>query len=491
MSSTDQSVSLSELVPPIYENGIMKSSLKNRTIFTRDNLEVMRGMADECTDLIYLDPPFNSNHNYAAPIGSQAAGAEFKDTWTLDEIDLAWHGEIAEAHPGLYKLLEATREIHGASMMAYLIYMAVRVIEMRRILKPAGSIYLHCDPTASHYLKLLMDEVFGKRNFRSHVTWRRVNPTGRGSKRYANNVDHILYYVNSGEFVWNQPHRPYEIKYITKAYRHLDLDGRRYRLDNLKGAGTRTGSSGMPWRGVDPNDSGSHWAVPNRLIPEELRKTSCQDKLNYLDNIGRIYWPPNGTIPSYKRYLDEMPGTPIDTLWDDIGGLQSNDAERTGYPTQKPLALLERIIKASSNEGDMVLDPFCGCATTCVAAEKLNREWIGIDVSSLAARLVQERIERELGILLFDPIHRTDIPQDRGGERSKDIKHELYGRQEGICNGCLIHFPYVNLTVDHIVPKSKGGADVDENLQLLCARCNSVKGNRTQEYLISQVRMTA
>ena len=175
----------------------------------------------------------------------------------------------------------------------------------------------------------------------------------------------------------------------------------------------------MPWRGVDPNDSGSHWAVPNRLIPEELRKTSCQDKLNYLDNIGRIYWPPNGTVPSYKRYLDEMPGTPIDTLWDDIGGLQSNDAERTGYPTQKPLKLVERIIKASSNESDIVLDPFCGCATTCVAAEKLDRQWIGIDVSPLAARLVQERIERELGVLLFDPIHRTDIPLDKGRKAVK------------------------------------------------------------------------
>lgn len=165
--------------------------------------------------------------------------------------------------------------------------------------------------------------------------------------------------------------------------------------------------------------------------------------------------------------------------------------ERTGYPTQKPLTLLERVIKASSSEGDMVLDPFCGCATTCVAAEKLGRQWVGIDISPLAARLVQERIERELGVLLFDPIHRTDIPLDRGGKRSKDIKHILYGMQEGICNGCLIHFPYVNLTVDHIVPKSKGGADTDENLQLLCARCNSVKGNRTQEYLISQVRSLA
>ena len=410
----------------------MKSSLKNRTIFTRDNLEVMRGMADECIDLIYLDPPFNSNHDYAAPIGSQAAGAEFKDTWTLDEMDDAWHGEIAEEHPGLYGLLTATENIHGKSMKAYLIYMAVRIMEMKRILRPTGSIYLHCDPTASHYLKLLMDEVFGKKNFKREIIWNLQTASGYKSqvKGYIRGHDTVLYYVaDEHRFVFHKQFREHKPEYIAR-FKKKDSDGRLYRDDRSGGR---------------------------------------------------------------RQYLDTTQGTALTDVWSDIMSFQQNSTatEYVGYPTQKPLALLERIIKASSNGGDVVLDPFCGCATACVAAEKLDRQWIGIDVSPLAARLVQERIERELGVLLFDPVHRTDIPLDRGGERSKNIKHILYGVQEGICNGCQIHFPYVNLTVDHIVPKSKGGADVDENLQLLCARCNSVKGNRTQEYLISQVRMIA
>ncbi|MYB33859.1 MAG: hypothetical protein F4X92_01760, partial [Gammaproteobacteria bacterium] len=182
--------------------------------------------------------------------------------------------------------------------------------------------------------------------------------------------------------------------------------------------------SGMAWRGVDPNESGSHWAVPGRILPDHMKSRSTREKLDYLDEIGRIYWPPNGKVPQYKRYLDEMPGTPIDTIWDDIGGLQSQDAERTGYPTQKPLALLDRIIKTSSNEGDMVLDPFCGCATTCVAAEHLNRQWIGIDISVKAYDLVRERLTKDVAdpgnILQFrnrihlktDPPKRTDLAVD-------------------------------------------------------------------------------
>ena len=287
-------------------------------MWTGDNLDIMRGMNSESVDLIYLDPPFNSNRNYAAPIGSEAAGAAFKDTWTLGDVDLAWHGEIAEQHPALYAIIGAAREAHGAGMQSYLIMMGVRLIEMRRLLKETGSIYLHCDPTAGHYLKLLMDAVFGALRFRSHITWRRVNSTGRGSRRFANNADHLLYYALSDEFVWNQQYLPHSSNYVNRAYRHVDDGGRRYRADNLKGAGTRTGSSGEPWRGIDPTDTGSHWSVPNRFIPDRLRNAMSQEKLDYLDNIGRIYWPPNGTIPSYKRYLDEMPGTPVDTIWADI-----------------------------------------------------------------------------------------------------------------------------------------------------------------------------
>ena len=510
MNSPIQPVSLSEpdkadLVPATKQE--MKSSLKNRTIFTRDNLEVMRGMVDECIDLIYLDPPFNSDHDYAAPIGSQAAGAEFKDTWTLDEIDLAWHGEIAEAHPGLYKLLETTQEIHGDSMMAYLIYMAVRIMEMGRILKSTGSIYLHCDPTASHYLKLLMDEVFGRKNFRSEIIWRRTNAHNKTTKQYGPIHDSILFYTASKKFTFHLGPRPYTRAYIKDRFVHEDERGI-YQTNYLTGPGIRTGESGLPWRGFDPSKAGRHWAIPKSLrkfLPDQGEDMSSHEKLESLYQQKLIVFPKRGTQPMYKQYVGD--GVPYQDIWtyqpntqgvlynsdecidEDVKYLE-NEPERTGYPTQKPVGLCERIIRTSSNEGDIVLDPFCGCATTCVAAEKLDRKWVGIDISPKAAELVKERIHRELGLLLFKPIHRFDIPLDRGGERSKNIKHLLYGMQEGKCNGCLTHFPFQNFEVDHIIPASKGGADTDENLQLLCGYCNRVKGDRTQEYLISQVRMT-
>ena len=424
----------------------MKSSLKNRTIFTRDNLEVMRGMADDCIDLIYLDPPFNSNHNYAAPIGSEAAGAEFKDTWTLSDIDVAWHGEIADTHPGLYDLLTTTQQIHGESMMAYLIYMAVRIMEMRRILKPTGNIYLHCDPTASHYLKLLMDDVFGRKNFRNEIVWC-YDRWEASSKRFQKMHDILLFYSKDATSIFNC---------LTEidAKRQKTLD-RGYTTNLLKD-GTR-----------------------QLIIYEGSEDKPNIQKLKQKDKFDKVIIRPK-----------EQHGRPLKDYWN-IDFIHPRSKERTGYPTQKPLKLLERIIKASSNEGDMALDPFCGCATTCVAAEKLGRKWVGIDVSEKAAELVKERIKNELGILLFKPIHRTDVPGDRGGTRSRNIKHVLYGTQEGKCSGCLTHFPFQNFEVDHIIPKSKGGADTDENLQLLCGYCNRVKGNRTQEYLISQVGMTA
>ena len=470
----------------------MKQNWKNRTMWTGDNLPILRGMNSETVDLIYLDPPFNSNRDYSAPIGSEAAGAAFKDTWTLEDVDEAWHGEVAEQNPAVYSVIGAAGEVHGKGMKSYLIMMAVRLLEMHRVLKETGSIYLHCDPTASHYLKLLMDAVFSRRNFRSEIVWRRVNPTGRGTKRFANNADQILYYIRGDLFTWDQPYLPHSKEYIEKFYRHIDSDGRRYTLGDLKGGGERSGNSGKPWREIDPNKTGSHWAIPNRALPENVKSMSSQGKLDYLDQIGRIYWPPSGSMPRYKRYLDEMPGIAIDTLWDDIGNIQAHSKERVGYPTQKPLALLDRIIKASSNEGDMVLDPFAGCATACVAAERLDRQWVGIDLSKKAADLVQVRIRKEIDLFHnFKPIRRSDIPRrtDLGKLPSyRTHKHLLFGKQEGHCAGCKVSFQFRNLTVDHVTPQSHGGTDHMDNLQLLCGACNSMKGTGTQAELIVKLQ---
>ena len=386
-------------------------SVKNRTIFTGDCLDIMRGMADGCIDLIYLDPPFNSNANYAAPIGSEAAGAEFKDTWGLSDIDLAWWGEIEEAYPALYKLLAAVREVRGKSMMAYLIYMAIRVIEMRRLLKPTGSIYLHCDPTASHYLKLMMDSIFsGGGQMQNEIVWC-YGSGGASKKRFSRKHDTVFFYTLGREYLFN--------------------------VDSVR----------------EPYSS------PHKSMTPKVVGSKVYQKMHPL---GRI---------------------PFD--WWQIPILTNSDKQRTGYPTQKPLALLQRIIKASSNQGDIILDPFCGCATTCVAAEVESRQWIGIDVSDLAFQLVKTRLKNTLPSLDWEVIHRTDTPTDRVGKRSKDIKHTLYGRQEGACNGCLSWFPFRNMTLDHLIPRVKGGADTDDNLQLLCGACNSKKGDRPMEELIA------
>ena len=212
----------------------MTANWSNRTLWTGDNLDIMRGMNSGTVDLIYLDPPFNSNRDYSAPIGSEAVGAAFKDTWTLSDVDEAWHGEIADRDPTLYAIVDAAGLSHGKGMKSYLIMMAVRLLEMRRLLKDTGSIYLHCDPTASHYLKMLMDAVFGRGNFRSEITWRRTNAKGLASKGYPNNADRLLYYSVSNDFTWNRPFQPHDPDYVKKFYRHLDPEtNRRYRLDNL------------------------------------------------------------------------------------------------------------------------------------------------------------------------------------------------------------------------------------------------------------------
>ena len=456
------------------------------TVWTGDNLPVMRGMNSECVDLIYLDPPFNSNRTYEAPIGSRAAGASFKDAWTLDDVDVHEHGELADRKPAAYSVIEAARQAHGKSMQSYLIFMAVRLLEMQRVLRPTGSVYLHCDPTASHYLKLLMDAAFGRLQFQGEIVWKRLSSHNR-AKRWGPIHDSILHYGGGGKPTWNRVLQPLDRDYVERFYRHSDERGQ-YRVDNLTGPGTRDGDTGQPWRGIDPSQKGRHWELPpDRSLPDWFvfpggyAEMPARNRLDVLDRQGLIYWPATGSMPAFKRYLTPSSGAPLTDIVTDIPPLSAAAKEKTGYPTQKPLALLDRIIRASSNEGDLVFDPFCGCATALVAADRLQRQWAGIDLSPLAVKLVDERIARDRGqwggATALDTLpKRTDLG-DLPNYRTH--RHRLYGEQEGICNGCKTHFPFRVMEVDHELPKSRGGSDHPDNLQLLCSGCNRSKGGRT------------
>ena len=389
-------------------------NINPKTIFTGDNLPIMRGINSESVDLIYLDPPFNSNTNYAAPIGSKAAGAEFKDTWTLDDIDNAWLDLIEAKYPALNRVIHAAMTNSDKS---YLIYMAARLLEMHRILKDTGSIYLHCDPTMSHYLKLVMDAVFGKGNFRNEIVWHYYNVASTSRKFIGRKHDTIFFFAKS--------------------------DATSFNWDSMR----------------EPYSSDSNWVKASG---------------SYGD----------------PRYSPNEKGKLMHDVWR-IPTINNMAKERTGYPTQKPLALLERIIKASSNKDEVVFDPFCGCATTLVAAGRLQREWIGIDISEKAAELVVERIKADQG--LFQKIvARTDIPKrtdlgDIPRYNAPENKTRLYGEQSGNCNGCGTHFQIQHLEVDHIIAENVGGTDHIENLQLLCSNCNRIKGDRGQEYLLSRL----
>ena len=373
------------------------------TVWTGDNLRVLRGMNSESVDLIYLDPPFNSNRTYEAPIGSKAAGASFKDAWTLNDVDVCEHGELADRNPAAYSVIDAARQAHGKSMQSYLIFMAVRLFELHRVLKPTGSIYLHCDDAAGHWLRVLMDAVFGVSAFRNEIVWKRIG-NHNDAGRFGRTGDRLLFY---GSDIHRDGARIALFDSNAAKYRRRDERGL-YQDTDLTGPKTSDGESGQPWRGWNPTDIGRCWSVPRtgeyaewieaNLIPGYRAEESILARLDMLHDAGLIVFTAKGT-PRLKRYLHANPGQIPPDVWTDIPPVNSQARERTGYPTQKPLALLERVINASSRKGDMVLDPFCGCATALVMADRLERRWAGIDLSPLAVKLVDERIAADRGEL--------------------------------------------------------------------------------------------
>ena len=389
-------------------------------LFINDNINILNGLNSNLVDLVYLDPPFNSKRVYNAALGSYAEGSSFKDTWKWKDVDEFKLDSIASYSEDLAIFIKTISKISDESMMAYITYMAQRVIQLHRILKPTGSLYYHCDPTAGHFVKLMLDCIFGRKNFRNEIVWC-YKFGGRGRKDFARKHDLIYRYSKTNDYYFNSE----EV-----------------------------------------------------LVPYES---------------GMAQW-------SYEQGLKkEMPEGKIPEDWWDIPTINAMSKERTGYPTQKPLALLDRIIKSSCPENGIVLDPFCGCATTCVSAEHLGRHWIGIDIEDqavdiLIARLTDGQIGAGRGLkqnfdIFKEPLQRTDveIKNLKEPQTYKEIKQFLFEKQNHKCLGCGKEKYIEDFDIDHIIPKSHGGGDYMENYQLLCRHCNVMKGDKPMEFLLQRV----
>lgn len=378
-------------------------------LYYGDNLDILRRyIADESVDLVYLDPPFKSDQDYnvlfAEQDGTRSAAQirAFQDTWRWDEGAVAAFEEAVRSDGRVAATMQAFHTMLGASdMLAYLSMMAPRLVELRRVLKETGSIYLHCDSTAGHYLKLLMDSIFGPEKFRNEIIWKRTN-VHSDSKTWSRVSDGLFFYTKSDNFTWNPIYMSHTKEYVESKYRFKEANGRLYMLDNMTSPKPRPNMM-YEWKGFPSPPNG--W----RYSRETMKK---------LDKAGRIWYPDDKSKrPRLKRYFEESKGRLADNIWVDINPINSQAAERLGYPTQKPLALLERIINTSSNEGDIVLDPFCGCGTAIDAAQKLNRRWVGIDITHLAITLIKHRLHSAYGnAVAFDVIGE---PVDQAG--AKDL----------------------------------------------------------------------
>ena len=446
---------------------------KNKLYFG-DNLEILRShLTDQVVDLIYLDPPFNSKATYNVLFEekdgqqSDAQITAFEDTWHWGDEAEASYVELVEQAPiqKLSQLMVALRSFLGRNdMLAYLTMMAIRLVELKRVLASHGSLYLHCDATASHYLKLVLDAIFGVNNFRAEIVWRRMNAKGLAFKGYPKNHDIVFYYSASNHFTWNRPFTEHDSEYMDTFYKHIDEEtGRRFRISDLSNPNKDRPNLTYEWHG---HYKVWRWEKP-RMIDAEKK--------------GLLYYSSTG-LAYQKRYLDEMKGQPIDTIWDDIPPIQAQSSERLGYPTQKPEALLERIIQASSNDGDLILDPFCGCGTTITVAERLKRRWVGIDITHLAVTLMKNRLETTFAEQELSPYEVLGVPVDvssaKALARDKPFEFEYWalglvdarpardrkkGGDSGV-DGVIYFFDDTDFTAPKkIIVQVKGGEHIGPN----------------------------
>ena len=461
----------------------MVKGMDNRTLYIHDNLDILRGMNSESVDLIATDPPFNKGRDFHATPDSLAAGARFQDRWSWEaDVHPDWVDSIKDDQPALYELIDLVKNGQRRDdLAAFLCWLGVRVIEMRRVLKPTGSLYLHCDPTASHYIKTLLDGVFGAQNFRNEIVWKRAyggKISQHKPKRWGATHDTILFYAKS-EAVRVAPYKPAKEEWLAKRFDLIDADGKRYHdngeLERRPSQGARPNLC-YEFKGFTPKHKAG-WRISRENMQAEW-------------DAGRVLIKDGKLIR--RVYEHEHKGYPAGTTWDDIPFLTSSNTEKVGYPTQKPVALYKRIIAASSNEGDLVLDPFCGCATTLIAAETLNRHWIGIDLWEHAAETLQQRIGFPVHARREPPV-RTDDEADVGvslpsiNRRQRraepwmrlshaDMRDILYAAQDGVCAGCgrELHIRFMQL--DHMQPRAEGGANTIDNRVMLCSPCNGAKG---------------
>ena len=463
----------------------------NRTLFVADNIHILRGMNSESVDCVATDPPFNAKRVFNAPLGSRSAAQRFDDRWRWDEVTDEWQDLIASDHPAVKEVIEAAAVIEGGrldhrtgristgaknSIAAYLAYMAPRIVEMRRILKPTGVLFLQCDTEANAYLRLLLDAVFGRTLFINEITRRRTTAKGLASKRMPNNSDTIFAYGKSRKWKWNPSYEPYDPANLDEKtlaqYDRLE-DGRRYQLDNL----------------VNPNRDRPNLTYEFLGVTRVWRWT--RERMEAAHAAGRVVQVGPGRVPRFKRFLDEQPGKPRDDIWSDVGQAESNDVE---WATRKPVALYRRLIECATDPGDTVLDPFAGCATTCVAAEQLQRRWVGIDIDPVAEGVTQRRLEDETRLNMVETpvtvrksLRRTDIPNVPDAR----LRQALWARQGRQCAN-----PYcdaenlraVDLALDHRIPKVRGGDNDALNRIGLCGNCNGRKGQKAWGLFLDEER---